>query len=455
MASSFSTNEGEQVVGYPLTGVGEHLPPSSSEAAEHTFKLKEGCEFYPYDGGHEKEEFIIRTPDKRQYKISALSKKILQLLDGEKTLSEVAEELQERSINITGPELHQFLEKQYGRLSIFENCDTAPDSPADARAKKRSSMPLLIHWTLIPEKFVSRAAARLRFLYHLAAVVPGVILIAFSHYLIYFHQASPHVSTAGALWVLLLALVSVLCHELGHAAAVSKFGGSPGDIGFGLYLLLPTFYADVSEIWRFRRRQRMVVDIGGVYFQQLCLSVFALLNYYTAAPEFLAACYFIDLVAWFNLNPIFRFDGYWLLVDYLALPNLYRQASLYSLYRVKKFLGGSPREVSLPPMRRHIHVIFIIYSLLCNVFFLFAIWASYRYLGSTFSRLWRLYPELLASIYNAVAEHDPVLVLNRLVALFFAIAFPGTALIGMYKYTSLVVSRFVSKIQAHRASSHA
>lgn len=454
MASSFSTDKGEQVVGYPMLGVGERLPPLSSEGGVRNFKLKEGCKFYPYDGGQGKEEFIISTPDKRQYKISALTKKILQLLDGERTLSEVAAELQESSINISGPQLHQFLEQHYGKLSIFEDCHLRINEPGTGGAKKRAAMPLLLHWRLVPEGFVNWAASRLRFLYHLAAVIPGIILIAVSHYLIYFHQTTPHVSTAGALWVLLLALASVLCHEFGHAAAVSKFGGSPGDIGFGLYLLLPTFYADVSEIWRFRRRQRMVVDIGGVYFQQLCLSLFALLNYYTGAPEFLAACYFIDLVAWFNLNPIFRFDGYWLLVDYLAVPNLYRQASLYSWYKVKKYLGGSPREVSLPPMRRHIYVIFLIYSVLCNIFFVFAIWASYRYLGATFARLWKLYPELFYSIFNAVAAHDVILALNRLIALFFAIAFPGTALIGMYKYTSLIIGRFLSKIQAHRAPSH-
>lgn len=441
------------MIGYSSPHATDHLPRSFKDDVNGNFKLRSGCEFYPYDGGQEKEEFIIRTPDKRQYKISSLSKDILQQLDGRKSLDEVAEGLQRRSITITGEELRQFLEQQYGKLRIFEHSDTPSDETSDP---KRKPLPLLLHWALIPERQVAWVAARVQFLYRIEAVVPGLILIALTHYLVYLQlHLNTHPTNAGSLWVLILALASVLCHEFGHAAAVSKFGGSPGTVGFGLYLLLPTFYADVSEVWRFRRRQRMVVDVGGVYFQQLCFVVFTLLNYFTGRPEYLIACYFIDLMAWFNLNPIFRFDGYWLLVDYLALPNLYRQATRYSWYRVRKLLGRSPQPVSLPSMRRHVYAIFLLYALLCNVFLIFAIWASYRYLGATISRLPHLYPALASSIVGAVASHDVFLFINRVVALFFAIAFPGTALIGIYKYTSLVVSHCLAKIQAYRLSSHA
>jgi putative peptide zinc metalloprotease protein len=452
--SSSVAGNGGQVINHPLTGVPDHLPPSHTESVDSNFKLRPGCEFYPYDGGQGKAEFIIRTPGGRQYKISSLSKEILQQLDGEKSLAEVSEELQGRSINITAEELYQFLNQQYGQLRIFERSDITSGETSDP--KKRASLPLLLHWALIPGKQVAWLAARFQFLYRMAAVMPGLILIVLTHYLVYFQpHSATHPSNAGSLWVLLLSLASVLCHEFGHAAAVSKYGGSPGTIGFGLYLLLPTFYADVSEVWRFRRRQRMVVDVGGVYFQQLCFVVFALLNYYTGRPEYLVACYFIDLMAWFNLNPIFRFDGYWLLVDYLALPNLYRQATRYSWYGARKLLGMSPQKVALPEMRRHVYVIFLLYALLCNLFLMFALWASYHYLGATISRLPRLYPALFSSVMSAVASQDVILFLNRAVALFFAIAFPGTALIGLYKYTSLIVGHCLARIQAYRLSSHA
>lgn len=437
------------------SGTLDHLLPPRVEGADDTFKLKSGCEFYPYDGGQDKEEFIIRTPDKRQYKISSLSKEILQRLDGRKSLEEIAQELQSRSVTITGEELYKFLVQQYGNLQIFDNAAAAPEEEVGPGVKKRNPLPLLFHWSLIPEKQVAWVAARLQFLYHKAAVVPGLVLIAAAHYVVYvLPHTSARPSSSGSLWVLLLSLVSVLFHEYGHATAVSRFGGSPGSVGFGLYLLLPTFYADVSEVWRFRRRQRMVVDVGGVYFQQLCFVVFAALSLYTGAPEFLVACYFIDLMAWFNLNPIFRFDGYWLLADYLALPNLYRQASRYFWYGVKKLLGGAPKPVPLPAMRRHVYGIFLLYAALCNVFLIFILWASYNYLGSSLARLPRLYPQLFQSIAGAVAEHDLVLLLNLLVALFFAIAFPGTAVIGLFKYASLVVNRCVSLVQAHRFPSH-
>lgn len=455
MSSNSHVSEAQQVIDQPTLGKLDHLLPPCPEAANDTFKLKSGCEFFSYDGGHDKQEFIIRTPDKRQYKISALSKEILERLDGKKSLDEIARELQSRSVNITGEELYQFLIRQYGGLKIFDDSHADPDEVRGPAAKKRKPLPLLFHWSLIPEKAVAWVAARLQFLYHRAAVVPGLALVIAAHYAVYvLPHAHTRPSNSGSLWVLLLSLVSVLFHEWGHAAALSRFGGSPGPVGFGLYLLLPTFYADVSEVWRFRRAQRMVVDVGGVYFQQLCFAAFAALSLYTGRPEFLVTCYFIDLMTLFNLNPIFRFDGYWLLVDYLALPNLYRQATRFFWYRIRKLLGGSPEPVSLPRMRGGVYAIFLLYAALCNVFLVFAVWASYNYLSTTVARLPRLYPQLFQSIAGAVAAHDPVLLLNLLVTLFFAIAFPGTALLGLFKYASLIVNRCVSMVHAYRFPSH-
>jgi putative peptide zinc metalloprotease protein len=306
---------------------------------------------------------------------------------------------------------------------------------------------------LIPEKQVAWVAPRLKFLYHTVLIVAGLTLIGLAHFLVYYqHTSFNHISNAGSLWVLLLCLLSILFHEFGHAAAVAKYGGSPGHIGFGLYLLLPSFYADVSEIWRFRRRERMVVDLGGVYFQQLSFVVFAVLGHYFLAPEFFAVCYFIDLMAWFNLNPIFRFDGYWFLVDYLAIPNLYQHALRYIAYRIRKVFGYPAKEVVLPQMRWYTYWIFIIYALLCNLFLIAVVWFSYRYLTTMFVRLPRLLPEILGSILTAFRTHDLALFLNRLVALFFAIALPGTALVGMYKYATFGIRYCRAKFYAYKLS---
>lgn len=419
---------------------------------QNNYRLREGCEFYPYDGANDREEFIVRTPDKRQFKISALSKDILQRLDGTRSLDDVVCELEAKSISISSNDLGNLLLQQYGRLNILESTDVQLNAQNGQHQPAEVKLPFLLHWNLIGEKQVAWIATRLKFLYHGVSIASGLILILLAHFLVYYqHPSFSHISNAGSLWVLLLCLVSILCHEFGHAAAVAKYGGSPGHIGFGLYLLLPSFYADVSEVWRFRRKERMVVDLGGVYFQQLSFVVFALLGHYFSAPEFFVVCYFIDLMAWFNLNPVFRFDGYWFLVDYLALPNLYQQALKYIAYRVRKVLGYPAKEVTLPQMRWYTYWIFVVYALVCNLFLVAIIWFSYHYLTTMFLRLPEFLPEIFGSILKALRTHDLALFLNRLVALFFAIAFPGTALIGLYKYATIGIRYFRGKLYAYKS----
>jgi putative peptide zinc metalloprotease protein len=421
---------------------------------QSNYRLKDGCEFYPYDGAKDKEEFIVRTPDKRQFRISALSKDILQKLDGTRSLDEVVSELEAKSISISTSALRNLLLQQYGKLNILEGEDPELTEYNRQRQPAEIKLPFLLHWNLIPEKLVGWIAARLTFLYHFISVAAGLILIGLAHVLVYYqHAVLGQVSNAGSLIVLALCLLSILFHEFGHATAVAKYGGSPGNIGFGLYLLLPSFYADVSMIWKFRRKQRMVVDLGGVYFQQLSFVVFALLGHTFSAPEFFVVCYFIDLMAWFNLNPVFRFDGYWFLVDYLALPNLYKHSLKYIGDRIRKVLGYPVKEgVALPQMGGHTYWIFIVYALVCNLFLFAIVWFSYKYLMSMLFRLPVLLPEIVHSIIIALQTHDAALFFNRLVALFFAIAFPGTALIGMYKYATFGVRYFRSKFHAYRLS---
>ena len=62
----------------------------------------------------------------------------------------------------------------------------------------------------------------------------------------------------------LLTLAAVL-HELGHAAACRYGGARPGRIGYGVYLVFPAFYTDVTT-HRLGRAGRARTDLGGLYF---------------------------------------------------------------------------------------------------------------------------------------------------------------------------------------------
>lgn len=126
--------------------------------------------------------------------------------------------------------------------------------------------------------------------------------------------------------------VSHLLHELAHAAVCKRFGGEVRTMGVMLLMLTPLPYVDVSVSWTFRdRHQRAWVDAAGM-LMDLVLGAVATLVWVYSPPGtvnelaynlmFSTAVYtFI-----FNINPLMRFDGYYLLSDLIQVPNLHQQS---------------------------------------------------------------------------------------------------------------------------------
>jgi putative peptide zinc metalloprotease protein len=141
----------------------------------------------------------------------------------------------------------------------------------------------------------------------------------------------------------LLFAVSLLAHELGHAAACARFGARPSRIGFALYLVYPVFYSDVSAAWELTRRQRVVVDLGGIYFQATIAALYALGYVISRWGPFLPAAAFVAASCLFSLNPFFKFDGYWVVTDALGLVNLAAQTRRLITHGRARLAGGHPQ----------------------------------------------------------------------------------------------------------------
>jgi putative peptide zinc metalloprotease protein len=120
-------------------------------------------------------------------------------------------------------------------------------------------------------------------------------------------------------------MLGVVMHELGHLAACVRFGARHGGIGVGVYWCMPVLYAEVSGAWMLPRLQRAAVDAGGVYFQ--CTYLIALGTAYLAsgATPFLEAMAWTHFLMLHTLNPVLKYDGYWLLTDLGGMPNLHEQ----------------------------------------------------------------------------------------------------------------------------------
>ncbi len=196
--------------------------------------------------------------------------------------------------------------------------------------------------TVVPEAPANRVAQALRSLYtwpgfSLAALVCGLMNAG---YLFRFGLASLspdllfksiHQATALSVAVTILAvLFSTLFHEVGHCTAVAAFGLRVRRIGFGIYWLSPALFSDVSAAWTLKRRQQVAVDCGGIYFQVVLCSIYALcasLIDSTPMQNALRIAIVANMIAMVtSLNPIMKCDGYWIVSDAMAIPNLRRES---------------------------------------------------------------------------------------------------------------------------------
>jgi putative peptide zinc metalloprotease protein len=137
-----------------------------------------------------------------------------------------------------------------------------------------------------------------------------------------------------------------LLHELGHAIATRAGGGEVHEMGVMLLVLIPIPYVDASSATAFRdKRSRMLVGAAGMLVELFiaAIAVFAWVHLEPGLER--AIAYDVILVAGvstllFNANPLLRYDGYYILADWLEIPNLGQRANDYLGYLVNRYLFG-------------------------------------------------------------------------------------------------------------------
>jgi putative peptide zinc metalloprotease protein len=162
-----------------------------------------------------------------------------------------------------------------------------------------------------------------------------------------------------ALTFLTLAFVKA-AHEMGHAYVAAHYGCRVPTIGLAFMMLAPMLYSDVSDTWRLKERKaRLLVSLAGVLveFGIACLAIFA----WSFMPEgplrsatfFLATVSLVTSLA-INLNPLMRFDGYYLLSDWLGVENLQSRSFSLARWKMREWLFDLKRQPPelLPPRLR-------------------------------------------------------------------------------------------------------
>ena len=136
-------------------------------------------------------------------------------------------------------------------------------------------------------------------------------------------------------------------HEMAHALAVRRWGGTVGGIGFSLFVLVPAPYVDASASAAFRsRHQRVIVGAAGMMVE-LAVASLALLVWLNVQPGIVSDIAFVTMfiasvtTLLFNGNPLLPFDAYFIACDVLDLPNLGPRSRAWWSRAILRVTGGS------------------------------------------------------------------------------------------------------------------
>lgn len=179
-------------------------------------------------------------------------------------------------------------------------------------------------------------------------------------------------------------LVVIGIHELAHGLTVKQYGRELNRGGFLLYWGLPAFYVDTRDMWLSPRRERIAVSWAGPHSGLIIggaigvLLTATLLNPIpTILSTFLYQLGFIAyLSVFFNLNPLLELDGYFILMDWLEMPNLRARAIHFwreQLWGKLKSARADKTLRQLYPSLPRTEQIYLIYGGLTLIYSLYAL----------------------------------------------------------------------------------
>jgi putative peptide zinc metalloprotease protein len=160
-----------------------------------------------------------------------------------------------------------------------------------------------------------------------------------------------------------------LIHELAHAFTAKRFGCRVPTMGVAFLVMWPVAYTDTNEVWKLsERRRRLQVTAAGV-LAELTVAIWATLAWAFLPDGALRSVAFVlAAITWvsslaINTSPFMRFDGYFLLSDWLGLPNMHARAFALARWDLRERLFGLGEPVPEHfSARRHAALILFAYA---------------------------------------------------------------------------------------------
>ena len=157
-----------------------------------------------------------------------------------------------------------------------------------------------------------------------------------------------------------------LVHEFAHAYTAKRYGVRVPVMGITFIVLFPLPFTNTTESWKlFSHRQRFNIAAAGIV-AEIVLAFWATLLWQVLPDGPLrSATFMVATTTWIsslavNASPFMRFDGYFLLMDYLRLPNLHARSGALAKWWMRELLfgWGKPEPEYFPRAQRNFLIVF-------------------------------------------------------------------------------------------------
>lgn len=345
--------------------------------------------------------WIVKDPiSLKYYRLPAPEYYVLTSLNGRLSLHELKEALQQefpaQAYKLS--ELHQLIASFQQQGMLLTPGAGQGQVLLERRQKERRQKAIHLFASALslkfpgvdPDDFLTRTYPWVRWLFSRTMTVVFVLLMLSAGLLVlsdlagFFRKlpefqsffSGPNLLLLGALLIL-----SKTVHELGHAFVCKHFGGQCHEIGVMLLVLMPTLFCNTSDSWTMRNKwKRIAIGGAGMYVELILASICTWIWWFTQPSWLHYVCLnimFLSSVSTilFNGNPLLRYDAYYMLSDFLEIPNLSQKSRAAMLDLCRRFFLAMPATPSrmVPQQNRIWFTFYSIASFLYRWFVVFSI----------------------------------------------------------------------------------
>lgn len=366
-------------------------------------RLRPDLRMHEYEESEGGKSIVIEDPVANKFfKLSTYEADLLRECDGYRTLEECVDRLGLHGRFITLEHAAKIIDKcataglivGSGRsTSAFQK--TLHDRIAEAKRQRSFFKLYFLYIPLLnPDGFLEKTL----WLWRLAVNrVTGALMLLLAPGAVYFlitdmpgakYELTFFFNLENLLYLWIAIVLVKLVHEFSHAYTAKSMGLRVPEMGVAFLVFFPCLYCNTTAAWQLADRgRRMAVSAAGVLSEAVVAVVAVYVWHFTQPGIVNSIAFFTAAVSLitsllFNANPLMKFDGYFILIDWLRMPNLQAGAFQYLKRIVFTQVLGLPGP-DAPSQAVRDRIIFFVYG--CAAF----VYRIFLYAGIIAAVYWR------------------------------------------------------------------